>query len=79
MQELIERQKQSEKHDEEAPDVKPDQIQYDASTPPPPPGGDKMQKGLAQQNAEMWMRAIQTSPTELLARKFALQRQQVKP
>jgi Ca-activated chloride channel family protein len=75
MQELIERQKQSEKHDEEAPDVKPDQIQYDASTPPPPPGGDKMQQGLAQQNAEMWMRAIQTSPTELLARKFALQQQ----
>lgn len=79
MQELIERQKQNEKHDEEAPDVKPDQIQYDASAPPPPPGGDKMQQGLAQQNAEMWMRAIQTSPTELLARKFALQRQQGKP
>ncbi|WP_454764345.1 VWA domain-containing protein [Cupriavidus campinensis] len=64
--------------DEEAPDIPPDKIEIDPAKPPPPPSeGDKMQQGLRQQNAEMWMRAIQTTPTELLARKFALQ--QAKP
>jgi Ca-activated chloride channel homolog len=78
MLQAIERQKQAEKHDkgdEEPPDLKPDKIELDASQPPPPPGGDKMQQGLVQQNADMWMRGIQTSPTTLLARKFALQSQ----
>lgn len=73
MTQRIERQKQQDKGDEEPPDLKPDKIELDAGKPPPPPGGDKMQQGLVQQNADMWMRAIQTSPTELLARKFALQ------
>ncbi|SDP49754.1 Ca-activated chloride channel family protein [Ralstonia sp. 25mfcol4.1] len=78
MQQAIERQKQAEKNDkgdEEPPDLKPDKIELDPSKPPPPPGGDRMQQGLVQQNADMWMRAIQTSPTMLLARKFALQAQ----
>jgi len=67
-----EQEKQRNKGDEEPPDLKPDKIERDAGKPPPPPG-DKPQQGLVQQNAEMWMRGIQTSPTELLARKFALQ------
>lgn len=76
VEEAIERQKQAEKNnkgDEEAPDLKPDKIELDTGKPPAPPGGDKTQQGLVQQNAEMWMRGIQTSPTMLLARKFALQ------
>ncbi len=73
MQQLLKRKQNDDKGDEEPPDLKPDKIEFDASKPPPPPGGDKMQPGLVQQNADMWMRAIQTSPTELLARKFALQ------
>ncbi|GJG96958.1 VWA domain-containing protein [Cupriavidus pauculus] len=77
MREAIERQKQQEKNkqkdESEPPDLKPDKIEFDSNKPPPPPDSDKPQQGLVQQNAEMWMRAIQTSPTELLARKFALQ------
>ncbi|HSV61636.1 MAG TPA: VWA domain-containing protein [Variovorax sp.] len=60
---------------EEAPDMPPDQIQFDK----------KGQQGQAQtqvgraQSAEAWMRNIQTTPTELLARKFALQAQTPAP
>lgn len=68
-----EAQKKNQQGEEEPPDLKPDQIEYDASKPPAPPGDDKPRMGLVQQNAEMWMRAIQTSPTDMLARKFALQ------
>lgn len=70
---LQEAQKKNQQGEEEPPDLKPDQIEYDASKPPAPPGDDKPRMGLVQQNAEMWMRAIQTSPTDMLARKFALQ------
>jgi len=77
MQQLVARKKQQQQaeYDEEAPDLPPDKVEEDAQKPPEPPDGDKMKQGLVQQNAEMWMRAIQTSPTELLARKFALQQQ----
>lgn len=60
---------------EEAPDMPPDQIQFDK----------KGQQGQAQtqvgraQSAEAWMRNIQTTPTELLARKFVLQAQTPAP
>ena len=59
------------KDDEEAqdPNQKPDQVQFDDK-------GKKGKKGevdLAKQNAEMWMRNIQTTPGELLARKFAIE------
>lgn len=73
MEALLKQQEQKQQGEEEPPDLKPDKIEIDPGKPPPPPGGDKMQQGLVQQNADMWMRAIQTSPTELLARKFALQ------
>lgn len=73
MQQMLKRKQQDDKGDEEPPDLKPDKIEFDANKPPPPPGGDKLQPGLVKQNADMWMRTIQTSPTELLARKFALQ------
>ena len=62
-----------EKEDEEQapidPNQKPDQVQFD----------DKGKKGkagqieLAQQTAEMWMRTIQTTPADLLRRKFAIE------
>jgi len=75
MQQLLDRKKQKANDDEEAPDLPPDKVEFDGAKPPEPPADDKMQQGLVQQSAEMWMRAIQTSPTELLARKFALQQQ----
>jgi len=78
MEALLKQQQQKQQGEEEPPDLKPDQVQIDPDKPPPPPAdGDKMQQGLVKQNADMWMRAMQTSPTELLARKFALQ--QAKP
>jgi Ca-activated chloride channel family protein len=56
----------------EAPDLPPDQITFDDK-------GKKGQLGEVQlsaaQTAEMWMRNIQTSPAELLRRKFALEDQ----
>lgn len=72
---LIADRKKQEDEQEEAPDLKPDQIQFD----------DKGKKGkegqvdLAQQTAEMWMRNIQITPTDLLARKFAIEAQGARP
>ncbi len=81
MEKLLARQKPKAKPDpddqEEPPDVPPDDIKYDAAKPPEQ-GGQSMHIGLTQ-DAEMWMRAIQTTPTDLLRRKFALQRGQAAP
>lgn len=57
--------------DEEAqdPNLKPDQVKFDEK-------GKKGKSGevdVAKQDAEMWMRNIQTTPAELLARKFAIE------
>jgi len=76
MQALL-KQKDDPDQQEEAPDIKPDKIEYDGKKSPPK--GEKEMQMLAAQNAETWMRNIQTSPTELLARKFALQAQQPAP
>ena len=60
---------------EEAPNEKPDQIQFD----------DKGRKGkvgeieIARQTAELWMRNIQTTPRDLLQRKFAIETPQASP
>jgi len=76
MQALL-KQKDDPDQQEEAPEIKPDKIEYDGKKSPPK--GEKEMQMLAAQNAETWMRNIQTSPTELLARKFALQAQQPAP
>ncbi|MDQ0144023.1 VWA domain-containing protein [Cupriavidus necator] len=62
---------------EEPPDLPPDEVKYDAAKRSEP-GGKSLQVGLTQ-NAELWMRAIQTTPTDLLQRKFALQQGQGAP
>lgn len=53
------------------PAMPPDQIQFDQQ------GKKGKQQVLiaARQTADTWMRAIQTTPTELLARKFAMEQQ----
>jgi Ca-activated chloride channel family protein len=69
LEKLIADRKDEEDEQEEAPNLKPDQVQFD----------DKGKKGkagevdLAQQTAAMWMRNIQVTPTDLLARRFALE------
>ncbi|SPD46571.1 VWA domain-containing protein [Cupriavidus neocaledonicus] len=81
MEKLLAQQLPKEKPDpddgEEPPDLPPDQFKYDAAKPSAP-GGKSLQVVLTQ-DAEMWMRAIQTTPTDLLQRKFALQHGQVVP
>jgi Ca-activated chloride channel family protein len=75
VQKLIADRKKDEEEQEEAPNLKPDRVQFD----------DKGKKGkegqvdLAQQTADMWMRNIQIAPTDLLARKFAIEAQETKP
>ncbi|MFC4519515.1 vWA domain-containing protein [Cupriavidus pinatubonensis] len=66
------------KEGEEPPDIMPDEVKYDRESKPPEGEGKKTEMG-AVQSAETWMRAIQTSPTELLQRKFALQQSQAQP
>jgi len=55
---------------EEAPNLKPDEIQFDDK-------GKKGKRGQMQvsraQTADMWMRNIQTTPAQLLRRKFELE------
>ncbi|AMR78251.1 VWA domain-containing protein [Cupriavidus nantongensis] len=81
MEKLLAQQMPQEKPDpddgEEPPDLPPDQVKYDAAKPSAP-GGKSLQVVLTQ-DAEMWMRAIQTTPTDLLQRKFALQHGQAAP
>ncbi|MBB3179248.1 VWA domain-containing protein [Variovorax sp. Sphag1AA] len=57
--------------DEELKPNKGDQIKEDKKDK----GGEMQVMMASEQSTETWMRAIQTSPTELLARKFALQRE----
>jgi Ca-activated chloride channel family protein len=67
--------KKEDEEDEQQPNEKPDQIQFD----------DKGKKGkegelnIAEQTSEMWMKNIQVSPADLMARKFAIEAQKEKP
>jgi Ca-activated chloride channel homolog len=67
--------KKEDEEEEQQPNEKPDQIEFD----------DKGKKGkegemnIAEQTSEMWMKNIQVSPADLMARKFALEVQRDKP
>ncbi len=70
VQKLIPKEDES----EEGPNLKPDEIKFDDK-------GKKGKRGeveLGVQTAEMWMRNIQTTPAQLLARKFAIEAQEAK-
>jgi Ca-activated chloride channel family protein len=77
VKQLMAQAKKDDGEGEEGPNVKPDKIQFDEK-------GEKGKKGqqpmplAAQQTADTWMRNIQTTPTDLLARKFAIQADQSK-
>ncbi|MDW6022887.1 VWA domain-containing protein [Mesorhizobium sp. BAC0120] len=69
IQKLIADREKEDKDQAQDPNLKPDQIQFDEK-------GKKGKEGtvnLAEQSAEMWMRNIQVTPTDLLARKFAIE------
>ncbi len=72
---LLKNQKEQEEEQQDAPNLPPDQMQFD----------DKGKKGkagqmnIAEQTSEMWMKNIQVSPADLMARKFAMEAQESKP
>jgi Ca-activated chloride channel family protein len=59
--------------EEEATDLKPDEIKFDPKSKKSKADKKAVQSEGAGNDDEVWMRNIQTSPTMLLARKFALQ------
>jgi Ca-activated chloride channel family protein len=70
VQKLIPKEKKKDDEQGQAdPNEKPDQMKFDDQ-------GKKGKRGevdLAKQTAEVWMRTIQTTPADLLARKFAIE------
>jgi Ca-activated chloride channel family protein len=72
VQSLIARAKKKDEEREEGPSQKPDEIKFDDKTGK----GKKGRVDIGKQTAEMWMRNIQTTPAELLRRKFAIQARQ---
>jgi Ca-activated chloride channel homolog len=69
VQKLIPAKKKKDDEEAQDPNEKPDQIKFDEK-------GKKGKQGeveAAQQTSEMWMRNIQTTPAQLLRRKFAIE------
>lgn len=66
------KKKPEDDEDVDDPDLKPDQIQFDKDGK----AGKQQAQMAIRQTADTWMRAIQTTPTELLARKFEIQHAQ---
>jgi len=72
---LLAKQKDEEDEQQQEPSEKPDQIQFDKK-------GEKGKEGevdIAEQTSELWMRNIQVSPADLMARKFAIEAGDAKP
>lgn len=74
-QRLLKIQKDKEQEQQQDPNEKPDSVQLD----------NKAEKGKAgevqvvEQTSEMWMKNIQVSPADLMARKFAIEAGETKP
>ena len=74
-QKLIQQKKDDEEEQQDKPNLPPDSVQFD----------DKGKQGkagkmnIAEQTSELWMKNIIVSPADLMARKFAIEAQQVKP
>ncbi|WP_271899183.1 VWA domain-containing protein [Candidatus Phyllobacterium onerii] len=74
-QRLLQEQKDKEQEQQQDPNEKPDSVQFD----------DKGKKGkageieVAEQTSEMWMKNIEVSPADLMARKFAIEAGETKP
>lgn len=74
-QRLLQQQKDEESEQQQDPNQKPDSVQFD----------DKGKQGkagtvaVAEQTSEMWMKNIEVSPTDLMARKFAIEAREGAP
>lgn len=72
---LLKEQQDKEQEQQQEPNQKPDSIQFDDKGKQ----GKEGQVSVAEQTSEMWMKNIQVSPADLMARKFALEAQGQKP
>lgn len=66
---LVSLQKQEEEEQQQDPNLKPDQVQFDDKGKQ----GKKGQVNVSEQTADLWMKNIEVSPADLLARKFAIE------
>jgi Ca-activated chloride channel homolog len=72
VQKLIPPTKKDDDQEAQEPNEKPDEIKFDEKGKKGKPG----EVDAAQQAADMWMRNIQTTPAQLLRRKFAIEAQE---
>lgn len=72
---LLKRKKDAEEAGEKAPNQKPDQVQFDDKGKQ----GKETRIDIGEQTSELWMKNIQVSPADLMARKFAIEAKEKKP
>ncbi len=68
-QQLLKQEQDKEQEQEEDPNLKPDSIQFDNKAKK----GKAGEVSVAEQTSEMWMKNIQVSPADLMARKFSIE------
>jgi Ca-activated chloride channel family protein len=71
VEKLAAQKKKDDEQEADEPNEKPDQVQFDDKGKQ----GKRGEVDVAAQTTEAWMRSIQTTPAQLLARKFALEAQ----
>lgn len=74
-QKLIQQKKDDEEEQQDEPNLPPDSVQFDGKGKQ----GKAGKMNIAEQTSELWMKNIIVSPADLMARKFAIEAQQVKP
>lgn len=72
---LVKQKKDEEEEQQQDPNLPPDQIQFDDKGK----RGKAGQMTIAEQTSELWMKNIQVSPADLMARKFAIEVQEKAP
>lgn len=75
LQALIAKEQKAQQEQGEEPNEQPDSVQFDDKGKM----GKRGQVSIAQQTADMWMRNIQTTPTDLLARRFSIEAAKARP
>jgi Ca-activated chloride channel family protein len=72
---LIALKKEEKQEEQQQPNENPDSVQFDDKGKQ----GKKGEIAIAEQTSEMWIKNIQVSPADLMARKFAIEAQGKKP
>ncbi len=74
-EQLLKAKKDEGKEQQQEPNEKPDSVQFDDKGKQ----GKEGQINIAEPTPEMWMKNLQVSPADLMARKFSLETQKRKP